>query len=179
MARIGTSTLGLWTCGLPWAAGCVDKTYGDCLGSNETVEGLVVDTSSDRPVFDWDLGTADALSVYEADGDELGRLMWHVQCGGDNLTDDRLFHEQVCIETPIAYGEAVDSEFLDTVNSTRARPLEPGVAYRLELHTLLEDDGPRPVPDNPVLATMQSWTPDREDAHCGSGFSGEVDFVVE
>jgi hypothetical protein len=123
--------------------------------------------------------TAYALSVYQViDGDPFGSLAWHVQCGGDNLTNDRLFEEQVCIRTPIAYGEEVVSEFLDTVNSNRARPLEPGATYRVQLNTLIEDDGPRPVPDNDVLEEIQSWSPDREDAHCGTGFSAEVEFVA-
>lgn len=170
----------VWVCGVLSAIGCVDRTYGDCLGANEMVEAAAVDVSTGVPVFDWDLGTAYALSVDEIDedGERVGTTMWHVQCGGDNLSNDLRFEQQVCIQTPLAYGEDVVSEFLDTVNSTRARALEPGVTYRVSLNTLVEDDGPRPVPDNDVLAEMQSWTPDREDPRCGSGFSAEVEFVA-
>ncbi len=167
-------------CAFLAAGGCVDRTYADCLGGNEILERAVVDLSSGEPVFDWDLGTAYALTVEEvgADGEGLGAAMWHVQCGGDNLTEDRRFEEQVCISTPLAYGEPVTSEFVDSVNSTEPRPLEPGVTYRVLLNTLIEDDGPRPVPDNEVLATIQSWTPDREDPRCGTGFSAEAEFVA-
>jgi hypothetical protein len=163
-----------------WAFGVVvgcDRTYGPCNGANEWADGAV-DTSGEVPVFDWAYGDAYAVSVYELDGDELGKEMWHVQCGGDNLEDDERLAQQVCIETPLEYGARIDSPYFDHVNVTHPKPLEPGVPYRLWLSTMTEDDGPRIEPNNPVLAEIQSWTPDREDKRCGSGFSAEVDFVL-
>lgn len=163
--------VGLWV-------GCVDRTYMPCSGSNEDAEARV-DTSGGAPVFDWEYGTAYAVSVYQVDEeDPWAHEMWFVQCGGDNGSDDLRYEGAVCIETPLEYGEDIRSPYLDTVNLTRPKPLAPGVAYRVELHTMIEDDGPRRVPENDLLAEIQSWTPDRDDPRCGSGFSAEVEFVA-
>jgi hypothetical protein len=152
-------------------AGC-EQTYLPCAGGNEEADA-VVDASGDVPVFDWEFGTAYALSVYELDGDETGRTMWHVQCGGDNLEDAGSLEAQICIETPIAYGEEVHDPDRDRVNSVRAASLEPGARYQLWLNTMTEDDGP------PQETVLPDWMEsDRDDPHCGSGFSAKVDFVA-
>jgi hypothetical protein len=167
----------VWAGGLATLVGC-DRQYGSCSGGNAPADG-VVDTSGDVPVFDWEFGTAYALSVYEMDGNDFGKSMWHIQCGGDNLDNDEELEENVCIETPIAYGDRIDSAYFDDVNFTPPKPLEAGAPYQLILATLIEDDGPRIEPNNPVMAEIQSWTPDREDKRCGSGFTAEVDFVLD
>lgn len=156
--------------------GC-GNTYGPCDGRNAWADGAV-DLSGDQPVFDWEFGTAYALSVYELDGDDLGRVMWHVQCGGDNLENDERLEEQVCIETPIAYGAKVDSPFLDAVNLTRPKDLVPGARYQVRLNTLTEEDAVVPEAEHPAWMDFLDWQTDRDDPHCGSGYSAEVDFVA-
>jgi hypothetical protein len=162
-----------WMVAVMLVAGC-DRTYIPCAGGNELVDG-VVDTSGGIPVFDWEYGTAYALSVYDL---ERAKTVWHVQCGGDRLSNDDRLEEQVCIETPIAYGEEVHSEYLDTVSTTRARPLTPGASYLVSLHTMIEDDGPSPERDGPEWLDFLDWQSDRDDPHCGSAFSAEVEFVA-
>jgi len=161
--------------GVGAAAGC-DRTYGSCSGQNEFTSAAV-DTSGEAPVFDWEYGTAYAVSVYELDGGELGREMWHVQCGGDNLEDDKGYEESVCIETPLVYGERVESPFLDTVNLTRPKPLEAGAPYQLWLSTLVEEDGPEPERSG-LFSVLERMSAERDDPRCGAGFSAEVDFVM-
>lgn len=159
--------------------GC-ETSYGPCLGSNEQSD-VVAESIDGEVVLDWELGTAYALSVYESGADgEPGRAMWHVQCGGDNSEDDQSLESQVCIRTPIAYGEDVDSPHFDHVNFTRPKPLTPGVTYTARIHTLVEDDGPPPPSDLPQWLRMfeRDDRADREDPQCGSGFSAEVDFVA-
>ena len=139
-------------------------------------EGLV-DAEGDVPIFDWAFGSAYAISVYEYEGEELGREMWHVQCGSDNLARNERLESQVCIETPIAYGERPDSEFLDTVNLTRPKALEPGARYQILLSTMVEDDGPELESDSSGWLDFLEG-PDQDDGSCGSGFSAEADFVA-
>lgn len=159
--------------------GCA-TSYGPCLGNNEPTEA-VAETLDGEVVFDWAPGTAYALSVYEygADG-ETAREMWHVQCGGDNLEDDHRLETQVCIRTPIAYGEDVGSQYFDHVNFTRPKALTPGATYQVRIDTLVEDDGPPPPSDLPgwLQVFERKNRGDRDDPHCGSGFSAEADFVA-
>jgi hypothetical protein len=138
-----------------------------------------VDLTGGVPEFDWDFGTAYVVSVDALDEDGgHGRTMWHVQCGGDNLEDDNRFEESVCIETPIAYGERVRSEFLDSVNLTRAKALTPGETYLLTMATLVEDDGPTPDSKLPDWLGFLDRRAEHDDAHCGTGFAAEVEFVA-
>ena len=155
-------------------SGC-DDGYHTCYGDWGEAEALV-DTSGDVPIFDWELGTAYAVTVYAAD-DELGSPLWHLQCGGDNLEHDDRLEEQVCIRTPLVYGERPDSEYLDTVNLTGPEPLEPGVRYRVQLNTMVEADGEEPESDGELFDWLD-WESDRDDPGCGSGFSSEAEFVA-
>jgi hypothetical protein len=107
-----------WMLLLVGLVACDGPSFGQCYGETDTLSATV--DLDGEPVFDWEMGTAYALSVDEVD--DRGRTVanqWHVQCGGDNLEDDEEFEETVCIQTPITYGEEVDSPFLDTVNLTR------------------------------------------------------------
>jgi hypothetical protein len=160
------------------AAGC-DASYDECFGVNQELPASVI-LDGETPVFDWELASAYVVSVAEVD--DRGRAIeetWRVQCGGDNDDNDELIEEVVCIETPIAYGDRVDSPFVDGVNRVRAKALLSGTTYRLTLATLLEDDGPEPEPAHPELADLLDWLPDRGDnPNCGSLFTGQVDFVA-
>lgn len=162
--------------GLVATSGC-DRYYGPCNGRNELADGLV-DTSGDVPMFDWEFGSAYAVSVYEVDGTESGREMWHVQCGGNNNGNNEQFEEQVCLSTPIVYGERPDSPFFDTVNFTRPKTLTPGTTYRVSLNTILEEDGPEPESKTPEWLDFLDRTAEHDDPHCGAGFSAELDFVA-
>ena len=160
--------------------GC-DRMYGDCYGDNEEAEAVVEELDGEI-VLDWEFGTAYAISVYELDGDRLGRSMWHVQCGGDNLENDDQLEEQVCIRTPIAYGEEVRSPYFDSVGYERPKQLVPGVRYQAILSTLIEDDEPPPPPEPSVFSALVGWLPERQtrdDPRCGRGYSAHVDFVPE
>lgn len=166
-----------WMLLLVGLVACDGPSFGQCYGETDTLSATV--DLDGEPVFDWEMGTAYALSVDEVD--DRGRTVanqWHVQCGGDNLEDDEEFEETVCIQTPITYGEEVDSPFLDTVNLTRPKALESGKTYRLLLATLTEEDGVRPPPDE-WDEYLTDWLPDRADnPHCGSAFIAEVSFVL-
>ncbi|MEQ1570223.1 MAG: hypothetical protein ABMA64_31605 [Myxococcota bacterium] len=166
--------------GLALLAAC-DRHYGQCYGVSEVAE-TTLEFVDGVPVFDWELGTAYAVSVYELEEGDLGRSMWHVQCGGDNLEDDGTYESNMCIEAPLTYGEPIESEYFDTVNFTRPKALEPGVTYQFRMATLTEDEGPPPPPTDPSpLAPLVDWLPDREerdDPHCGALHSAEVDFVL-
>jgi hypothetical protein len=164
-----------WMAAAVMLAGC-DRTYMSCYGENEEAEG-VVDTSGEVPWFDWEHGTAYAISVLESDGDD-GRRMWHVQCGGDNLENNETLEEQVCIETPIAYGDEVDSEYVDSVAMIRARPLTSGASYVVWLSTMIEADGPEPEREGPGWLEFLDWESERDDPGCGTAFSAKVEFVA-
>jgi hypothetical protein len=154
--------------------------YGSCNGANEPWDGDV-DLSGETPVFDWSFGTAYALSVSEDDDGERGRTMWHIQCGGYNMSEGDDLEEMACIPTPIAYGEAVSSPHFDDLNHKRPRKLVPGQSYLVSLNTVIEADSELAEPDRPdwldFLPTREERS-QRDDPRCGSGFTAEVTFVA-
>ena len=157
--------------------GCGQRLYGPCNGANEATDGEI-DLGGEVPVFDWRFGTAYAISVSEDDDGQYGRTVWPVQGGGENGADGDDYAENVCLRTPIAYGERVDSPHFDTVNYVRPKPLVPGKRYLVSLNTLTEADPEMPEPERPDWLEFLPTRERDDDPSCGSGFTAELAFVA-
>lgn len=141
-----------WLLAVTLLPGCGAPGYYPCQDGSLPLE-LTADVATGTPVFGWSTGLAS--SIYVRESGPQGRLVWHIQCSGDNGEASETFEQVACIE-PLSYGDEPDSPYLDTINLKEPEPLESGVTYHI---------------------TVSSYT-ESDDDSCGNSYSGELDFEM-